>query len=219
MTAQAVDEAQHDQGVLLDCRTGRKIEYAPAVMGGGSRLRSGTVIYSNTRIGDGFETGHNVIIREENVIGDNCSIWNGTTVDYGCVIGDRVKIHCNCYVAQFTTIEDDVFLAPGVTIANDPCPLCTLCMKGPTIRKRARVGVNATLLPHVVIGEGAVVGAGAVVTKDVPPGAIVAGNPARVIKAASDLICKFNLVEKPYLDGADVLTRERMGIEVRKAES
>jgi acetyltransferase-like isoleucine patch superfamily enzyme len=96
-------------------------------------------------------------------------------------------VHTGVYVAQFTIIEDDVFLAPGVMIANDRHPICRECMKGPTIKRGARVGVNATLLPEVVIGEDALVGAGAVVVKDVPPRTVVVGNPARVINTVDKL--------------------------------
>src|SRR5438270_11887872 len=96
-------------------------------------------------------------------------------------------MHSGVYVAQFTVIEDDVFLAPGVMIANDRHPICADCMKGPTIKRGARVGINATLLPEVVIGEGALVGAGAVVTRDVPPGSVVVGNPARIVGRADQV--------------------------------
>ncbi len=116
------------------------------------------------------------------------------------MIGDRVKIHCNVYIAQFTTIEDDVFIAPGVTIANDPHPICTKCMQGPTIRRGARIGVNVTLLPLITIGENALVGAGSVVTADVPAGMLVAGNPARVIGPVDSVECPFGIVI-PYEHG------------------
>jgi len=139
-------------------------------------------------------------------IGSHTSIWNNTTIDYGCVIGDRVKIHCNIYVAQFTTIEDDVFLAPGVTIANDPHPICTKCMQGPTIRRGARIGVNVTLLPLITIGENALVGAGSVVTADVPAGMLVAGNPARIVGPVDSCECPFGIVI-PYAQGLDVRRR------------
>jgi acetyltransferase-like isoleucine patch superfamily enzyme len=168
---------------------GRPIDSTDLTLGPGALVRAFTVIYAGSRIGRDLETGHNVVIREENRIGDSLSIWNNSTIDYGCVIGDRVRIHCNVYVAQFTQIEDDVFLAPGVMIANDPHPLCAVHLNGPTIKARARVGINATLLPGVVIGEDALVGAGAVVTKDVPPGAVVVGNPARVIGSVDAIEC------------------------------
>jgi acetyltransferase-like isoleucine patch superfamily enzyme len=150
-------------------------------------VRSHSVIYAGSQIGSYLETGHGVVIREENRLGDHLSIWNNSTIDYGCIVGNHVRIHCNVYVAQFTVIEDDVFLAPGVMIANDRHPICRDCMKGPTIKRGARVGINATLLPEIVVGEESLIGAGAVVTNDVPAGAVVVGNPARVIGRAKDL--------------------------------
>lgn len=167
--------------------SGRDISSQRLSIGPHAVIRAHSVIYAGSQIGCHLETGHGAVIREENRIGSHLSIWNNSTIDYGCVLGDNVRIHCNVYVAQFTTIADDVFLAPGVMIANDRHPICRACMKGPTIKRGARVGVNATLLPEVVIGEGALVGAGAVVTKDVPPGAVVVGSPARVIGLARDL--------------------------------
>ena len=168
------------------------------VIGPGARLRSGTMIYLGTTVGRDFETGHNVIIREENKIGDAVSIWANTVIDYGCTIGSKVKIHTGVYVAQFTTIEDDVFIAPGVKIANDLHPICTECMLGPTIESGARVGINATILPRIVIGENALVGAGAVVVRDVEPGTVVAGNPARVVGNVKDLDCIHGSKGKAY---------------------
>lgn len=199
---------QLDPTVQLDYRTGRRIQATETVIGDNAKLRSGTVVYTNVVAGDGLETGHNVVIREENQIGDSFSIWNNSVVDYGCIIGNRVKVHSNVYIAQYTTIEDDVFIAPSVAIANDPHPLCTKCMRGPTIKAGARIGVNVTLLPGITIGEGALVGAGSVVTKDVPPYSVVYGNPARVVCNVDELTCKEGIVDRPYIEGHDVLSRE-----------
>jgi acetyltransferase-like isoleucine patch superfamily enzyme len=203
-----------DDSVLLGYRTGRHIDLETTIIGARARIRSNTVIYTNVRIGDDLETGHNVTIREQNSIGDRFSIWNNSTVDYGCQIGHRVRIHNNVYVAQITTIEDDVFLAPGVIIANDPHPICSRCMKGPTIKRGARIGVNVTLLPGTVIGECALVGAGSVVTRDVPPRAVVYGNPAHIAGSVDDLQCRHGKVKHPYLDGRDVFGREHSGEDV-----
>jgi acetyltransferase-like isoleucine patch superfamily enzyme len=200
--------SQIDLDAVLDYRTGRNIDQVETVIGDCAHVRSGTVIYTNVSIGSRFETGHNVVIREQNQIGDGFSIWNNSVVDYGCVIGNNVKIHSNCYIAQFTTIEDDVFIAPCVAIANDPHPLCTKCMQGPTIKRGARIGVNVTLLPGITIGEGALIGAGAVVTKDIPANAVAYGNPARVTGTVDDLVCDKELVDRPYLEGRDVISRE-----------
>lgn len=197
-----------DTNVILGYLTGRKIDDVALKIGVDARLRSGTVIYAGSTIGAGLQTGHNVVIREQNRIGDHLNIWNNSTIDYGCKIGNNVKIHCNVYVAQFTILEDEVFLAPGVNIANDPHPLCGLCMQGPTIKRSARIGVNVTLLSHITIGEGALIGAGSVVTHDIPAHTLAYGNPARPIKNVDELPCPFDHVDRPYVGGLDVQARQ-----------
>ena len=172
-------------------------------IGEGGCIRSGSVIYAGSTIGAHLNTGHNVVIREENRIGDHVSIWGNSTIDYGCMIGSHVKIHTGVYVAQFTTLEDNVFLAPGVTIANDPhpgCPRARDCMQGPTIRQGAQIGAGVTLLPFIEIGAMALIGAGSVVTKDIPPRALAYGNPARIVGCIDDLRCIVDppLIERPY---------------------
>ena len=171
-------------------------------IGQGARIRSGTVVYAGSTIGSHLETGHNVILREENGIGDHFSIWNNSVVDYGCTIGNNVKIHCNIYIAQFTVLEDDVFLAPGVSIANDyhpGCPDSKECMRGPHLEKGCRIGVNVTILPYVRIGAGTLVGSGSVVTKDLPAGVLAYGNPARVSAGLEELRCKTGRRDGPYI--------------------
>ena len=196
------DAAIHESALLAHLSPRADIDTV-LYIGRNANVRSNTVIYAGTTIGDGLETGHNVVIREENVIGSNFNIWNNSTVDYDCRIGNDVKIHCNCYVAQFSVLEDDVFLAPGVMIANDihpGCPDSKPCMKGPTIKKGAKIGVNVTILPYVVIGERCLVGSGAVVTRDVPPDSVVFGNPARVHGSVYDLRCVTEIRDKgPYV--------------------
>ncbi len=194
-------DAKIDESAILGYLTGRAISDLTLRIGDGACIRSGTVIYAGSTIGEGLATGHNVTIREENRIGDNFNVWNCTTIDYGCRIGNNVKIHCNCYVAQFTVIEDNAFMAPGVTIANDIHPGCEFsgeCMKGPYIEEGVEIGVNVTLLPFVRIGAHSVIGSGAVVTKDIPPGSVVVGNPGRVICGIGDLKCQSGLTDRPY---------------------
>ncbi len=183
-------EVEIDPGVILGYLPSRFIEERALHIDGKALIRAGTIVYAGSHIGPGLETGHNVVIREENLIGAELRIWNNSTIDYGCQIGDRVKIHCNCYVAQYSVLEDDVFLAPGVTIANDKYPgwdETPAGLVGPTIRRGAQIGVNVTILPGVEIGAGAVVGAGSVVTRDVEPGIVVIGNPARRARTVADL--------------------------------
>jgi len=201
------DDCSVEEGVILGYRPGRRVSNLELRVGSHAHIRSGTVIYAGSTIGTNLETGHNVVIREENSIGDHLNIWNGSTIDYGCIIGHKVKIHCNVYVAQFTTLEDEVFLAPGVTIANDLHPQCGLCMRGPTIKRGARIGANVTLLPHLTIGEWTLIGAGSVVTQDIPANSVAYGNPARVRGSLADLKCLFDLSAVPYLDGVDIRTR------------
>jgi len=187
-----------DPGVVVGYPVSRKIKDYRTVLGHNAIIRAGSIIYQGVRIGDNLETGHNVIIREENRIGHNFRLWNNSTIDYGCIIGNNVRIHNNVYVAQYTVLEDEVFLAPGVITANDPHPICGLCMRGPTIKKGAKIGINSTILPYVTIGEYALIGAGSVVTQDIPPRSVAVGNPARVIKTITELACKHGFKDTPY---------------------
>ena len=148
------------------------------------------MLYDGTTIGLRLQTGHGVVIREGCEIGADVCVWSNTVIDYGCRIGDRVKIHCNCYLAQYTELENDVFLAPGVTIANDLYPgddRSAQLMTGPRIGAGAQIGVNVTILPFVRIGAGALIGAGSVVTRDIPAGVVAFGNPAVAHRAVTEL--------------------------------
>jgi acetyltransferase-like isoleucine patch superfamily enzyme len=177
-------------GAGLDADPGVTVGYPSARcrtgglrLGPDARLRGGTVLYLGSRIGARFQTGHHVVIREECAIGDDVSVWSNTVLDYGCRVGARVKIHTNCYIAQYTEIEDDAFLAPGVSIANDLYPgqaESAGMMSGPWIGAGAQIGVNVTILPFVRLGPGCLVGAGSVVVRDIPAGAVAYGNPAVV---------------------------------------
>jgi acetyltransferase-like isoleucine patch superfamily enzyme len=163
---------------------------AALVLGAGARLRSGTVLYDGSVIGSALQTGHGVVVREESVIGDDVCIWSNSVVDYGCRIGNRVKIHCNCYIAQYSEIGDDAFLAPGVTTANDLYPgdeRSAAAMGGPKIERAAQIGANVTILPYVRIGAGSLIGAGSVVTRDIPAGVVAFGNPAVVRRRVDEL--------------------------------
>jgi len=190
-----------ERDVILGRLPDRKIEITPLRIGDDAMIRSGSVVYACTSIGSRLETGHGVVIREQNVLGDELRIWSGSVIDYGCRIGDRVKVHCSCYIAQFTDIEDDVFIGPGVTVTNAPHPGCEKmmeCLNGPTIKTGAVIGGGATLLPRVTVGERALVGAGSVVTRDVEPRIVVVGNPARKLCSIEELECASGLSDYPY---------------------
>jgi acetyltransferase-like isoleucine patch superfamily enzyme len=185
-------EALHaDPGVQLGYPADRLSNPVPLRLGRRARLRSGTVLYVGSTIGDDFTTGHFVVVREESTIGDRVSIWSNSVVDYGCVIGNDVKIHAGCYVAQFSVLEDGAFLAPGVVFTNDLYPgdaRSGALMTGPRIGAGAQIGGGVTLLPFVEIGAGSIIGAGSVVTHDIAPGVVAFGVPARVAGRVDDLV-------------------------------
>lgn len=184
----AGDALEADHGVLLGYVPARKKgpegeDGSQLLLGPEGCIRSGTVLYLGSSIGARFQTGHNVVIREDCTFGDDVCVWSNSVVDYGCQLGDRVKIHSNCYVAQFTEIGPDAFLAPGVVIANDLYPgqpASAHVMSGPLIGSGAQIGVNVTILPYVRIGAGSLIGAGATVVRDIPDGVVAFGNPAAV---------------------------------------
>lgn len=187
--------------VLVGQRPRRAVEALALDVGAGARLGSGTILYLGSVIGARLQTGHHVVVREQNVLGDEVSIWSNSVIDYGCQIGSHVKIHTNVYIAQLSTLEDEVFIAPGVSFANDihpGCPMSGPCMRGPTIKRGAQLGVNVTVVPYVVIGEQALIGAGSVVTRDIPARAVAYGNPARVVGTIDQLTCSKGFLERPY---------------------
>ncbi len=172
-------------------------------IGGGSLIRSGSVIYAGSNIGKNFITGSGVFIREGNLIGDNVSIGTLSILEIGNKIGNNVRIHSGCFM-EMAEIGDDVFVGPCVVMIDDPHPPCKRykdCVGGVKILKGAKIGANATLLPGIKIGEYSVVGAGSVVVKDVPDGRVVVGNPAKVIKKISDLKCFKGFFKRPYESG------------------
>jgi acetyltransferase-like isoleucine patch superfamily enzyme len=130
--------------------------------------------------------GDQSCVRERVTVGDDVVLGRGTLVENDTTIGAMARIQAEVYITAYSTLEDHVFIAPCVVTTNDNFMGRTekrhALRKGPTIRRGARVGGGAILCPAVEIGEEAFVGAGAVVTKDVPPHVIVVGNPARVLR-------------------------------------
>lgn len=173
----------------------------PLIIGSGAVIRPFTTIYAGSTFGDRLQTGQGASIREDNRVGDDVSIGTNAVLEFGNRIGSRVRIHSGCFL-EMVTIEDDVFVGPHVVFTDDPhpmnCPHYKECKGGATVRRLARIGANATILPGVVIGENALVGAGSVVVDDVPPGAVVVGNPARMVKHVDDLTCPPGLVDRPF---------------------
>lgn len=179
------DDALVDDFVILG-KPPRGIEPGQLALtfGPGCVIRSHTVIYAGSQIGANFQTGHQVMIREENDIGSHVSIGTQSVIEHHVTIRDGVRIHSQVFVPEFTILEAGCWLGPRVVITNARYPLSRSVkdrLAGAHVMARAKIGANATLLPGVTIGEEALVGAGAVVTKDVPAGMVVAGNPARII--------------------------------------
>jgi acetyltransferase-like isoleucine patch superfamily enzyme len=162
----------------------------PTIIGAGAVIRSHAVIYAGNVIGKNFQTGNKVNIRESNRIGDNVSIGTLSVIEHHVEIANNVRIHTQVFIPEFSVLEEGCWIGPNVVFTNAKYPLSPGVkdqLAGPIVRKGAKIGANATLLPGVVIGENALVGAGAVVVDDVPAGAVVVGNPARVIRQVSDL--------------------------------
>ena len=160
------------------------------IIGDGSIIRTHTVIYAGNRIGRNFQTGNKVNIREFNQIGDNVSVGTLSVIEHHVVIADFVRIHTQVFIPEYSTLEEGAWIGPNVVFTNAMYPQSPGVkdnLLGPTVKQRAKIGANSTLLPGVIIGENALVGAGSVVTKDVPDGAVVAGNPARIIKSINEL--------------------------------
>jgi acetyltransferase-like isoleucine patch superfamily enzyme len=157
-------------------------------IGDNAVLRSGTTIYCDVVAGNGLRTGHNALIRESTVLGDNVLAGTNVVIDGNCVIGSHVSIQSNAYIPTNTVIEDNVFLGPCCVLANDKYPVrMPYELRGPVLRKGVSIGANATLLPGVEIGEGAMVAAGALVTKNVPAWQLAIGCPARFVELPESL--------------------------------
>ncbi len=165
-----------------------------AVIGDNCHIRPGSVVYELVRIGNNVETGHNVMIREETRVGDNVVIGTLTVIEGHVTIGNNVRIESGVFIPINTYIGSNVFLGPYVVITNDKYPLSRRLV-GATIEDGAIIGANAVLIAGVRVGEDAVVAAGSVVTKDVPPKSVVAGVPARVIGTRDDYERKKRLWE------------------------
>jgi acetyltransferase-like isoleucine patch superfamily enzyme len=174
------------QPTLSPRSTAKQEQLPPLELGPGTVVSTGAIVFAGTRIGARVIVGDQACVRERCGLGDDVVVGRGSLVENDTTVGARTKIQAMVYVTAYTTVEEDVFLAPCVQTSNDNLMGRTErrhdLRKGPTIRRGARVGAGAVLCPAVEIGAEAFVGAGAVVVKDVPPRVVVVGNPARVLR-------------------------------------
>jgi len=186
----SVDGEFQDVTIADDATVGGTSDGSAAapVIGPGSIVRSGTVIYDDVHIGARMQTAHHAVIRAATVIGDDCLVGTHAVIDGQCHLGDGVRLQTGVSVPAHTHIGDRVFIGPNATLLNDPSPVRTDAdLVGPTLADDVTIGGNATVLPGVSVGEAAFIAAGAVVTADVPPGTLAVGVPARHRALPTDL--------------------------------
>lgn len=155
----------------------------------GVTVCAGAVVFAGAHIGEGAIIGDQSFVRERSVVGPGSVIGRGSVVDNDVRVGARVKVQTSVYLTAFTIVEDDVFVGPCVTTTNDDTMArhgSQMPLRGATLRRACRVGGGAVLTPGLEVGEEAFVAAGAVVTRDVPPRAVVMGVPARVVREVGE---------------------------------
>jgi acetyltransferase-like isoleucine patch superfamily enzyme len=174
------------QPVLSPRSTAKREPLPPTRVGEGSIVSTGAIVFAGSSIGARVILGDQSCVRERVTIGDDVVVGRGCLVENDTTIGAMSRIQADAYITAYSTLEDHVFVAPCVVTTNDNLMGRTErrheLIAGPTIRRGARIGGGAILCPGVEIGEEAFVGAGAVVTKDVPARAVVVGSPARVLR-------------------------------------
>jgi acetyltransferase-like isoleucine patch superfamily enzyme len=178
------------QPTLSPRSTAKREPLPPTVIGAGTVVSSGAIVFAGSTIGERVILGDQSCVRERVTIGDDVVVGRGTLVENDTTIGAMTRIQADAYITAYSTLEEHVFVAPCVVTTNDNFMGRTErrldLLAGPTIRRGARVGGGAVLCPGVEIGEEAFVGAGAVVTKDVPSRVVVVGSPARVLRDVPD---------------------------------
>ena len=171
---------------LVDFIDERDYQKHKTQIGNDCVIRSETIIYGENVIGDNFQTGHRVTIREKSKIGDHVRIGTLSDIQGDCVIGNYVNLHSNVHIGQKSTLKNYVWIFPYVVLTNDPNPPSEQLL-GVTVEEFAIIATGSVVLPGKVIGKDSLVGAGAVVNKDVAEGKVVVGNPIREIGETSKI--------------------------------
>lgn len=163
-----------------------RYENPKTIIGPDSLIRSHTIIYAGNTMGDHFQTGHRVTVRENTVFGSHCSLGTLDDIQGHSVFGDYCRLHSNVHIGMHSTLGDYVFVYPYVIFTNDPTPPSDICV-GPTVGDFSQIATGSVLLPGVIVGRHCLVGAGSAVTKDVPDYQLVMGSPAKVIKDVREI--------------------------------
>jgi acetyltransferase-like isoleucine patch superfamily enzyme len=176
MAGGALQASDRAPGLLL----GEGVEIGENVLIGGH-----VVIHAGVKIGDGARVGDHAQIRDGAEVGAGATVGSLSSIDPEVKIGDRASVQARCYLSAGTVVEEDAFIGPGVTLANDNTmdrhgP--EMSLKGPLLRRACRVGAGVVVCPAIEIGEEAFVAAGAVVVADIAPRSVVMGVPARAVR-------------------------------------
>jgi acetyltransferase-like isoleucine patch superfamily enzyme len=169
---------------------GAESESIATIIGRGAHIRSHTVIYAGNHIGDDFSTGNKANIRECNQIGDHVSIGTLAVVEHHVVIGDGSRLHSQVFVPEYSQLGRRVWVGPNAVLTNARYPTSASAkrdLQGPILEDGCRIGANCTLLPGVRIGANSLIGAGALVTRNVPPNVVAYGSPAQVRRSLASL--------------------------------
>ena len=164
----------------MDFILDRQQHVHPLNIGKNALIRSGSIIYAGSEIGEGFQTGHQVTIREKAQIGDHVSVGTLSDIQGNCTIGNYVRLHSNVHIGQLSVVDDFVWIFPYVVLTNDPTPPSNNFL-GVHVHPFAIVATGSVIMPGIEIGQDALIGAGAIVTKNVENYAVAVGNPAKTI--------------------------------------
>lgn len=161
----------------------------PTVVADGATIAAQAVVVAGASLAAGAFVGDQAHVRERAVIGARSTVGRGSAIDNDVVLGERVRIQTGCYITAFSTVEDDVFIGPGVFTYNDNTMgrhAKGIELSGAILRRASRIGGGVRILPGIEVGEEAFVATGAVLTRKVPKRKLVMGVPARVVRDVTD---------------------------------